>query len=191
MAAPDSATVIPSHHDGWANGGAMARWPSRRSWIVISGGGVVGLAVIAWFVWPRSAPEPPRAREYVDVNICLLTAEQGLAQPEAKPIWSGMQQASQATNVRVQYLAIAGPQDLDNAVTFVASLAQSQCRLVFAAGDLPRQAVAQAAPTFPDTEFVVVGGSHAGPNVRIISGPDTTVEQTVAGAVRAVADETG
>jgi basic membrane lipoprotein Med (substrate-binding protein (PBP1-ABC) superfamily) len=152
-----------------------------RRWLVA---GLVALvlagAVVVGFLWRRPpAPEPPRAREYADVNVCLLTAEQGLADPDAMPVWAGMQQASPAAQVRVQYVAITGPQAVDNARAFLAGLVQSKCTMVLAASGLPLAAVKESAPSFPDTQFVTVGGSPTANVATITAGPPQPFQEAV------------
>lgn len=147
---------------------------SRRSTWLVAVAAVMMVVVAVWLLWPTSEPELPRARQYVDVNLCLLTAERGLAEPDAVPVWAGMQDVSTATHVRVQYLAVAGAQTVANARTFVASLAQARCAVVLAAGDVPVAAVAEAAPTFTAVRFVTVGG-NPGPNITVVS-PSPSVE---------------
>jgi hypothetical protein len=136
--------------------------------------GIAGAAVIAllvWALWPSSAPPPaPRARQYLTFTACLLTSQRGIADPKAAPIWAGMQDASLATRAKVQYLAVTGPQTVDNAVTFVNTLAQTHCNLIIAAGDIPDGAVQKAAPTFPTTAFYAVGTTIGTSHVRAIGG---------------------
>jgi basic membrane lipoprotein Med (substrate-binding protein (PBP1-ABC) superfamily) len=141
------------------------RWPS----------GVIALAVVGavvWAVvtlWPAAGPPPPRARQYLDFTACLLTDERGITGQEATPVWAGMQDASLATRAKVQYLAVAGPQTVDNAVPYANSLAQGRCDLVLAAGAVPADAVVKAAPQFPGTRFVVVGDVPPAGNVVAVS----------------------
>jgi hypothetical protein len=89
---------------------------------------------------------------------------------DAVPVWNGLQQASLATRAKIQYLAVTGPQTVDNATTFVATLAQTNCDLVFAAGDIPVTSVNQSAPTFPNTRFLIVHGTATHSNVSIVDG---------------------
>jgi basic membrane lipoprotein Med (substrate-binding protein (PBP1-ABC) superfamily) len=126
--------------------------------------------------------------QYLDVNACLLTDDQGVAGSAATPVWAGMQDASVASRVRVQFLPVSGAQTTDNALTFLASLAQSRCGLVFAAGDLPVAAVIQGAQRFPGVRFVVVGHRTGAANVSTVdaSGP-AEIRSAVRGLVAALA----
>lgn len=110
-------------------------------------------------MWPGQQEEPPRARQYLEFTACLLTGERGTAEPAAAPVWAGLQEASLSTRAKVQYLAVTGPQTVENAVPFLNSLAQTGCNLIFAAGDVPVAAVEQAAATFPSARFFPVGSA--------------------------------
>lgn len=134
----------------WRTVGQRKRWG-------LASLGVALLAVLVWLVWPQE-PEP-RARQYLDFTACLLTDDNGLTGPQARPVWAGMQRASLATHAKVEYLVVRGPQTVDNASTFLTSLAQGQCHLLFAVGKAPTGSVAANATKFPRTRFVVVGGN--------------------------------
>jgi len=160
---------------------------ARHRWW-FGGGAAALLAILAWALWPSSTPPPPRARQYINFTACLLTGERGISDPDAAPVWNGLQQASLATKAKVQYLAVTGQQTVDNAVAFVATLAQTRCNLIFAAGDVPVASVNQAAPTFPNTRFLIVHGTAAHSNVSTVDGqtPDqiaAAVAETVTKAI--------
>jgi hypothetical protein len=162
----------------------------HRRWS--AAGALLAIAVLAWVLWPgpnNPQPTAARARPYLAYTACLLTGELGLTDPDAAPIWAGLQDASLATHAKVEYLAVTGPQTVDNAVTYVNTLAQTRCNLVIAAGAVPTGAVQRAAPTFPHTEFyavdVQVGTSHVH---TIAGGPGETIrhntDQLVIAAVK-------
>lgn len=132
--------------------------------------------VAAWLLRPRPASEPPRARQYIDFTACLLTDEQGIQSPQAAPVWAGMQDASLATHAKVQYLSVSGPQTVDNAAAFLASLTQGRCNLVFATGDTPVTATRENAAKFPTVAFYIVG---AGANTANLTHIPANTEQTV------------
>ncbi|MEV8517868.1 hypothetical protein [Dactylosporangium sp. NPDC051484] len=137
------------------------RFTLLQRWLA---GGAAGLVVaigLAFVLWPDPAPEPSREREYLQFTACLLTPQDGVRDAAAEPIWTAMQDASQQTKAKMQYLEITGAQTVENAVTFLNSLAQGGCDLIFAAGDLPVRAVAQGAKAFPAKRFVTVGGATA------------------------------
>src|SRR5262245_15879290 len=114
--------------------------PNRRTVIAVAvalGTAIAGL--VTWLVWPTGAPRvaPPRERQYLDYTACLLADDRGIAGAEAAPVWAGLQDASLATHAKVQYLPVLGAQTTDNALTFLATLAQGQCNIIFAVGNGP------------------------------------------------------
>ncbi|GAA2357882.1 hypothetical protein [Dactylosporangium salmoneum] len=147
---------------------------------------LVVAVVVAVLLWLRDTPPPPRERAYLAYTACLLTPSNGVADPDAAPAWSALQEVSLSTRAKVQYLAISGPQTLENALTFVNSLAASGCDLIFAAGPLPVQAVAKGAATFPDRRFVTLGGTAAA-NISTVNAaaPHDEIVRLVADGVRA------
>ena len=169
----------------------VREWLGRRRWWV-AGCLVVVLATvtIGWLAWPRPArpPAPPRARVYLDFTACLLTDAQGIVADPAKTVWSGMQSASLATRAKVQYLAVVGPQTVDNAAPFLLSLIQGNCSLVLAVGAAPVQAAEQLAQSHPKVQFLVVDGAPATNITRLASGSPADlgcdVESRITAAVR-------
>ncbi|WP_329105021.1 hypothetical protein OG792_31410 [Micromonospora sp. NBC_01699] len=168
--------------------GALRQWllgprprGGRRLWWLA--GAVVGVAgLLTWALWPSSAPEP-LARQYGEATACLLTDEHGVTGAEAAAVWAGMREASEATLTKVQFLEVDGPQTVDNAKTYLASLVQSRCDLVLAVGAGPVSAVDAEAKRFPNARFALVGGGTAAPNVSLV---DATTPQSVRENVRAV-----
>src|SRR5438105_1628254 len=106
---------------------------TRRARILTAGAAAVLLiAGVVWLAWPKGGGEPaPRERTYREFTACLLTDDHGLQGPAAKSVWAGMQQASVANRVKVQYLAVAGAQTAANATPYFNSLAQG-CQVVVA-----------------------------------------------------------
>jgi DNA-binding LacI/PurR family transcriptional regulator len=148
---------------------------------------MVVAAVLAWVFWPDPVPES-RAREYRDVTACLLTGAAGVDEPEAAPVWAGMQEASLTTAAKVQFLEVDGPQTAENAEGYLASLIQSRCDLVLAVGDAPTTALAARAGQYPDDRFVLIGAGQGGPNVSVVESDESeqirvTVRNLVADAV--------
>jgi hypothetical protein len=135
-----------------ARGVEVARrlWEVRRArWLPVAAGLVVP-ALLVWALWPTpKQTEQPRARQYLDFTACLLTDADGVTGAQAAPVWAGMQDASQATHAKVQYLSVSGPQTVENAMPFLNSLAQGHCDLVVAVGDAPVAAVRAGAGKFP------------------------------------------
>jgi hypothetical protein len=142
----------------------------RRRWWVWAGAAVVVLAVVVTvLVWP-SEPAPPRARPYLEYTTCLLTDGQGLAGPTAASVWTGMQDMSLATHVKVQYLQVTGEATVGNALPYLASLVQRQCKAVVAVGPAQVAAVAADAAKYPGVRFIVVDGHASGKNVTEVNG---------------------
>ncbi|MEW2190380.1 BMP family ABC transporter substrate-binding protein [Streptomyces microflavus] len=141
-----------------------AAWRAVRSrrgrWV--AGGTVVALAAVVGAVvllGEESGPPDPRAREYRDVNSCLLTGEQGIiAGTPAAPVWAGMQKASLETRTRVSYVPVMGEQSAKNALPHLNSLLQRQCDVVVAVGDSQVEAVRGEAGNHRAIRFVVVAG---------------------------------
>jgi basic membrane lipoprotein Med (substrate-binding protein (PBP1-ABC) superfamily) len=127
---------------------------------------MAGLAV--WGLWPHAEAE--RARQYLAFTACLLTDDKGVNGPPARPLWAGMQDASLATHAKVQFLEVSGEQTTANAATFVASLAQGHCDLVFAAGQAPAAAVRDVATSFPDVRFYLVDEPNPRGNLSSVDG---------------------
>lgn len=155
----------------------------RRWWWAAAAIAVVVAAVLTWSLWPSPQPqEPPRARQYLDFTACLLTGERGIAETVAAPVWAGMQDASFATHAKVQYLAITGPQTIDNGITFLNSLAQSGCDMIYAAGEIPVATVDKGAPQFPGKKFFPTGAGAPQRNVTPIQAPTPDGIRTVVAA---------
>jgi basic membrane lipoprotein Med (substrate-binding protein (PBP1-ABC) superfamily) len=143
-----------------------------RPWIRWSAAvGTVGtLAVATWLILLQDDDEV-RERRYRAETACLLTGEQGIAGPAAKPIWEGMQRASLETKTQVTYLAAAGPQTAQNASTYLAGLIQQRCELLIAADEGPVTAVTQAARNHPQQRFAIATESNES-NITTIKGTE-------------------
>jgi basic membrane lipoprotein Med (substrate-binding protein (PBP1-ABC) superfamily) len=155
----------------------------HRWWWIVGTTTVVAVALFAT-LWPSAAPRslpPPRARQYSAFDACLLTGSQGLADPNARPVWAGMQDASATTRSKVSYLAVTGPQTTGNAVPYVNTLLQRKCSLVVAIGQSQVDALGQVAPAHPNTHFAVMGDKSVINNVTAIPGnPVGAVRSSIA-----------
>lgn len=172
---------------------------SRRGRWVAGGTVVVALAVVAGvllFPGERSGPPDTRAREYRDVNSCLLTGEQGItAGTPAAPVWAGMQKASLETRTRVSYVPVMGEQSVQNALPHLNSLLQRKCAVVVAVEDSQVEAVRGEAGSHRAIRFVVVSGADAATadgeegrgtpgNVTVVVETGSGLEDRIAGIIR-------
>lgn len=153
--------------------------------VVVGAAALVALGLLAATVWwwPTSKPKP-RAREYRDVTACLLTDERGLAGEQAQAVWAGMQKVSLAHLVKVQYLAVTGPQTAANARTYFNSLGLQRCEAIVAVGEIPVAAVIEGRERFPGARYVLVGQRLDDP--RVTSVPDGPAEGVAAGVEAAL-----
>jgi basic membrane lipoprotein Med (substrate-binding protein (PBP1-ABC) superfamily) len=165
------------------NRGGVVRVPSRKGWITI--GAVVAVLVgIAILVWPGGRQLPPtRAREYRDVDACLLTGPSGITDSQSARVWAGLQDASAATRVRVSYLSVVGPETQANALPFVQSLVQKNCAVIVATGPVEVGAAAGVARNHQEIRFVLIGGARSSDNVVVVAAGDD-VQSQVARTVR-------
>ncbi|MGY3202180.1 BMP family ABC transporter substrate-binding protein [Streptomyces sp. TE5632] len=146
----------------WVRPAAAAAWRAVRSrrgrWV--AGGTVVALAAVAGAVvllGEEPGPPDPRARQYRDVNSCLLTGEQGItAGTPGAPVWAGMQKASLETRTRVNYVPVMGEQSSKSALPHLNSLLQRQCDVVLAVGESQVEVARAEAGRHPAIHFVVV-----------------------------------
>lgn len=159
----------------------ITQWPRSRILTAGVAALLVLIAVTTWLLWPKpTTPPPPRARQYLDFTACLLTGQHGIQDPQATPVWAGMQQASLATHAKVQYIAVIGAQTSQNAASYLASLAQGHCRVIFTSGEAPAAAANQHASAYPSITFYVLGGTTERDNLKPITATATEqVQHTV------------
>lgn len=174
---------------------------SRRGRWVTGGLVVAALAVVAGavlFPGEESGPPDSRAREYRDVNSCLLTGEQGItAGTPAAPVWAGMQKASLETRTRVSYVPVMGEQSVQNALPHLNSLLQRQCAVVLAVGDSQVEAARSEAGSHRAIRFVVVAGPEGAKddgkavqdtpaNMTVVTETGEELEKRIARIIREV-----
>ncbi|MFI5493422.1 hypothetical protein [Actinoplanes sp. NPDC051859] len=169
--------------------------PGGRRERLIAGGvaGALVAGLATWIWWPEAELDP-RARIYTEATACLLTPAVGVTDSQAAPVWAGMQQASLVTRGKVQFLEVDGPQTAENAKTFLATLAGGECDLILTAGEAPNAALAGAAATYPNAQFVLVGRGSPQGNVSVVEAqrPDqvkSQVEARVTAVLKAAAGE--
>jgi hypothetical protein len=153
--------------------------------LTIGGGALVVVlaGLITWLAWRDDDIAPPRERQYKATTACLLTDDKDLNGDLAKAAWAGMQDASTATLIKVQHLAISGPQTVPNGLTYFNSLGAQQCTVIVAAGDVPVAAMAQGYVNFPSTKHVAVGGNVQGKAITVV---DASTPGAIRGGVRAI-----
>lgn len=166
----------------------MLTWTRQNKIIAGAAAGVLTLAGLsAWIFWPDDGAPPPRQREYREASACLLTDGTGIEGELAKPAWAGMQDASLASRVQVQYLAIAGPQTAENGVTFLNTLATQKCSVIVATGQVPVASMVQGYKQFPQVTFVAVGGDPQGAPLSVVNaGSSDSIRSGVKAAVSKV-----
>ncbi|MFI6946652.1 BMP family ABC transporter substrate-binding protein [Streptomyces sp. NPDC050422] len=172
-----TAALLRGRRGAWAAGGVLL---------------VVCALVAVWvFGGDDEAAGPPdaRARQYQDVDACLLTGEDGIeAGGPAAAVWQGMEAASGDTRARVTHVPVMGEQSAANALPHLNGLIQRDCEVVLATGRAQTETVRKAAGGHPQVRFVVVG-SEAGDrtadtgNLTVVA-PGDRVADEVAEAVR-------
>jgi hypothetical protein len=117
------------------------------------------LAVIIW--WPGGDEAPARERRYQATTACLLTDDKGLTGPEAGAAWTAMREISDRKRIKVQYLAITGPQTAANGLAYFNTLGMQQCGTIIAVGPAPVAALNEGRAQFPAITYHAVAGSSA------------------------------
>lgn len=114
----------------------------------------VGVAAALWSDHePRVASY---ARQYLDQSVCLLTGATGVNGASAAQVWAGMQRASLASRVRVQYVSVPGRQTPAASIAVLNGLASARCTALFAVDSGPVVAAKNRAKAFPGVRFFVV-----------------------------------
>jgi hypothetical protein len=166
-------------------------WMRRYWWLLVSAlAGAAGLGVFLalWLGDGGQYVPPVRARVYSAFSACLLTGPRGLADPQAMPVWAGLQDASLATRAKVTYLTVAGPATVGNAVPYLGSLVARHCDVIVAVGTTQTAAVRADSGRFRGVRFVEIGSAMARPNVTVVPArPAAAVRSRVASVVEAAA----
>lgn len=159
----------------------MGEWLRRQRVLVAVGVGTVTAvtAVVAiWVLWPSPDPEPIRERRYRDTTACLLTNDKGLAGEPAAAVWAGMKDASTDTRIKIQHLAVSGPQNPANALTYYNSLASQSCTVFIAVGEVAVTAMASGRSNFPQARHLAVGHDPGDPTVTLVEATSTEATRT-------------
>lgn len=139
---------------------------------------------VTWLAWPSSDSTPPiRERQYKATTACLLTDDHGLESEPARTAWAGMQEASTQSLIKVQHLAITGPQDVANGLTYYNTLGIQRCTIILAAGDVPVAVMVEGSARFPDIQQVTIGGD---PGNSSLTKLDVSTPDTLRGRVREI-----
>ena len=172
---------------------AMSRVGRRGRWSAVFAAMVALAGGIVWAVWPsgRQVYNPPaHTRQYIAFTACLLTGPAGLADPQARAVWSGMEAASAATNAQVSYVSVpVGQADTVGVATPLAnSLVEQRCGVIVAVGATEVAAVQTVAAQHAAIGFVLVGGGSPASNVAVlpstgVSSVASRVQTAVRGAV--------
>jgi hypothetical protein len=135
--------------------GVLVRY---RWWALAGVALLVGVVVGAVVWWPGTEPVvEPRARDYREFDVCVLTPGAGLADPHAAAVWAGAQEVSLAQRVPVLYLPVAGEQTPQRAAEYLASLVAQDCEVIVAVGAAPVAAVAANEANYAGATIVAVG----------------------------------
>jgi hypothetical protein len=166
---------------------ANVRLERRRDRALVISLSVVVVALVAWLVWPVSDEPAPRERRYRAFTACLLTDAQGLRGELAQAAWAGMQDVSVSERVRVQYLAVSGEQNVDNAVPYFNGLATQNCSVIVAAGEPAVGAMMRGKARFPDIRYVALGPGADESVTTIAATSPETIQTTIASIISQVA----
>jgi hypothetical protein len=162
----------------------MAGPRTHRRPVALTAIGASALAIVItiWLAWPDGQATHPRQRQYKATTACLLTDNEDLSGALAKASWAGIQEASEATLIKVQHLAISGPQTPENGLTFYNSLGVQRCTVIVAAGAVPVAAMTSGYRKFPGSKHAVVGGNAAEESITAV---DTSSPETIRSGVKA------
>lgn len=165
----------------------MAESGLRRGawgWAAASGVLVAVVAAVTLLAGRGPSATPAAgARAYSSFRACLLAGSGGIADPQAAPVWAGMEDASLRTHAMVSYLAVTGPAEPGVARPFLNSLVLRHCDVIVASGAAQRAAVLAEARGFSGVRFVLAGGAAPGP----VAGGNVTAVASGAAERSAVA----
>lgn len=172
----------------FARTAATIRSWTRNQRIAATAGTLLLVTGATWLLWPNDGPPPPRERQYKATTACLLTDDQGITGDIANAAWAGMQEASVQTLVKVQHLAITGPQTPANGTTYYNTLGVQKCTVIIAAGPIPVAAMTDGLQAFPNIKHFAVGGDTQGKPITTI---DAATPQTIKAGTHAAVSGAG
>jgi hypothetical protein len=173
----------------WSGQAAAYGWSRPLPWwrriVAVGGAAALGVLVAGLLAWQSPiGGAAPRAREYpVSFTACLLTDSHGLAATQTALLWRGMQDASLATQAKVEYLPVMSGSTAAAAAPYLSSLVERRCNVVVATGPAQVAAVNAQARRFPSVQFVVPGPEAAGPNVIRLRVPAARLPGAVANVI--------
>lgn len=157
----------------------MRGWTLRTKIPVVAASCVAVAALATWLLWPSPSTPEARERHYESTTACLLTDDKGLAGEPARAAWAGMQQASAKVAIKVQHLAIAGPQTVANGLSYFNTLGVQRCTVIVAVGDVPVAAMMDGRVRFPDIRQVAVGGASSGAVTAVDASSPASIQDGV------------
>src|SRR5262249_44963819 len=92
------------------------------------------------------------------------------------------QETSAQNLVKVQHLAITGPQTTANGLTYYNTLGAQKCTVIIAAGPVPVAAMVEGSATFPAIKHFAVGGATKDKPITVV---DDSSKDTIKAGVRA------
>lgn len=146
-------------------------------------------ALVILLLPSHQSPEAfnPRTHTYTEHSACLLTDAHGITSTTAGAAWAGMQQATKTTAERTSTLPVTGAQTLQNAETYLNTLALRGCQVIIGAGALPGQALAARATAYPHIQFIAVADAaptQKATNLTAVSDQEaSTIAHTVEAAL--------
>jgi basic membrane lipoprotein Med (substrate-binding protein (PBP1-ABC) superfamily) len=165
---------------------SLATFATRHRWWLTAGGALIIAVVLIIVLWPAAPARvlpPPRARQYLAFDACLLTGAQGISDTTARTVWDGMQDASTATRAKVSYLSVTGPQAAGNALPYVNTLLQRQCSLIIGVGKPEVDAIESAAKDHPKARFAVIGGTPGNNVAAVSTGTPASIRSSVTSVI--------
>jgi basic membrane lipoprotein Med (substrate-binding protein (PBP1-ABC) superfamily) len=160
-------------------------WPSLIGVLALAGAATLAILLLPGH--QNSEALDPRTRTYTEQSACLLTDAHGTTSTTAGAAWAGMQRAAKTTAERTSTLPITGTQTLQNAETYLNTLALRGCEVIIGADALPDQAVEARATAYPHTRFITIADTAPAQKetnlTAVLDKEPNTIANTVAAAL--------